>query len=143
MNTIFQKMNLKLTGIFSIAILGVIFLAGCSKSPEKALPQKNGKWTYTLTGQQSTAGIASNYSEAGVITFTSGGTGIWNVTSSPTSETTFTWTYDDTTKRITIAEGSKNKIYDISAAERKSEKWHYSESSGTTSTTEDLTLVKQ
>ena len=142
----FTKMNFKLTTILSFAIITVVLLAGCSKSPDKALPRKNGKWTYTLTGSETTGGIQNNYTDAGTMTFTSGGSGILQSNSSTSSET-FTWTYNESDKKITIASSSGSVVYDVTDAQRESEKWHRntvtSNAGIETVTIEDITLIKQ
>lgn len=102
------------------AFVAILFIASCSKNPEKLLVKKDGTWTakYTTT----VTGIGTT-TETVTITFKEG-TG--TVTDGTTTEN-FTWSYDKKEERITINQttGGDNYvyIYDVTEVKKDSEKW--------------------
>jgi hypothetical protein len=129
-----------------VALIMVIITAGCSKSPDKALPSQNGKWTYTLSASETSAGVTTTHTDAGTMTFNKGGNGIIQSNSSTTSYP-FTWTYSPSDKKITIVQSSNTVVYEVTAESRTIEKWHRNTDSNSggiqTVVIEDITLVKQ
>jgi hypothetical protein len=132
--------------ISQFLFFSVFLMAACSKSPDKALPRQNGKWTYTLSGSETSAGITTTYTDAGTLTFNKGGDGIIQSNSSTTSHT-FTWTYSPSDKKLTMVQNSSTVVYDVTDAERTTEKWHRNTDTNSggiqTVVIEDITLVKQ
>jgi hypothetical protein len=95
-------------------------LVGCSKSPEKALPRKDGKWNYTSTFtmsgvSQTETGSAVFASTSCVFTDSRGGT------------STGTWAYDKTSKKITVTESGASITYNVSDETRSAETWTYTD----------------
>jgi len=95
-------------------------LVGCSKSPEKALPRKDGKWNYTATFTMS--GVSQTETGTGVFTSTTLVT-----TDSRGATSTETWSYDKTSKKITITDSGTPMTYAVSDETRSAETWTYTD----------------
>jgi hypothetical protein len=97
-------------------------LVGCSKSPEKALPRKDGKWNYTQTVTMSGGSILQTETGSGVFTSTT-----LVITDSKGATSNETWSYDKTSKKITVTESGTPFTFTVSDETRSAETWTYSD----------------
>ncbi len=99
-------------------------LMSCSKSPERVLPNKNGKWKAVITNHvTSTAGFDTSAVNETEFTFLKDGTGSYIDLSA--GGVTFTWTYSSDSKKITYQRtGYTVIVLDVTVMERKHEQWH-------------------
>lgn len=103
------------------AFTAILFIASCSKNPEKLLVKKDGTWTAVSTTTVTGIGTTTETVE---FTFKDG-TG--TIKDSSGDITNFTWSYDKKEERITLTEkdGSDTYvfIYTVSDVKKDSEKW--------------------
>jgi outer membrane biogenesis lipoprotein LolB len=103
------------------AFTAILFIASCSKNPEKLLVKKDGTWSAVST--KTIVGFGTD-TENVEFTFKDG-TG--TVKDSGGDITSFTWSYDKKEKRITLTEviGTDTYVfvYDVSEVKKDSEKW--------------------
>ena len=117
-----------------VATIG--FTASCSKSPDKALPRKDGVWNVTSVY---TLGTFTNTS-VGVATFKKDGTVTWVFGN--TTETK-NWSYSKDNKKITLAKNGSSEVYDVTETALKSEKWQQKTTVAGITATTDITLTKK
>lgn len=114
----------------------------CSKTPDKILPKKNGKWDGVITNHTtSTGGYDTTAINTTVFTFLNDGTGSYIDLSA--GGVSFTWSYSKDSKKITYQRtGHSALVFDVTVMEKKSERWHviYYEIIGPETYTTDLTL---
>ncbi|MBK8846616.1 MAG: hypothetical protein IPO27_08785 [Bacteroidetes bacterium] len=112
-------------------VFAMLVFASCSKSPDKVLPKKDGKWKYTSTSSFNGGGISFTFNSTGKMTFTDD-----EVTDVIETEdgaactddcsSSYKWSYDKDDEEITLTEiGTVTQalVFKVSDLERKSETW--------------------
>ncbi len=105
---------------FSITLL----FSGCSKSPNKILPKKDGIWNGASVTIITVGGASSTQPANFAFTFKDDGTGSINEAG---TISTFTWVYSKENKTITFTQQGalSSVVYNVSELKSKSEKWTY------------------
>ena len=116
-------MKICFLNIFILGVSVVFLISSCSKSPDKILPKKSGKWNAVITFHITTTGVDFTNTVNESLQFEKDGTGI-NINSLGVS-TPFTWSYSKDSKKITFQKtGSAVIVFDVTTMEKKSEQWH-------------------
>lgn len=124
--------------ILAVAMVS-LSLTSCSKSPEKVLPKKDGKWNVAGTVTNST--FAISLPVTGNITFNDDKSFASTLSISGFGSESSKGTWSATKETVTTISNGTTVIYTVVEAKTKSEKWeNVSTKNGTTVTTKlDLT----
>lgn len=97
-----------------------LFVSSCNFSPEKMLPRKDGKWTFSRVYQTTIGTTSDKQNTSGTATFSENGTGSMKE-STASSATEFDWSYNDNTKIMTYATTNLtlNSTYKFTVSESK------------------------
>lgn len=112
-------------------VFAMLVFASCSKSPDKVLPKKDGKWKYTSTSAFNGGGLSFTFNSTGKMTFTDD-----EVTDVVETEdgsactadcsTVYKWSYDKDDEEITLTESgnvASAAVFKVTDMEKKSETW--------------------
>ncbi len=99
---------------------GLIFITSCSKSPEKVLPKKDGKWNYIETSKHyENNELTNTNNESGSMEFTKDG----KLTITTDGQTNYA-NWRATSSTVTISENNIDIIiFDVTEKKKKSEVW--------------------
>lgn len=101
-----------------LAVSATLVLGACSKSPEKVLPRKDGKWSVSATNTTKATNETKNYTS--ILDFDKDGT-----VTEDNNGTVTKLNWEATSSTVTMKYGTVSFTYEVTEKKLNSEKWKY------------------